>query len=137
MTISLRNPRQVARDVARGGAAISALLLIVTIGIAVGSDGQFAEAATAAGAVQIVEAPDSPAPGTPLSAGASNTPFGIRLPDGAACSGDSATGGYRVQSYMVPTSVDPATLVFGAAGPDPLGLGDNFAQALYDVDQNR
>ena len=34
----------------------------------------------------------------------SDTTFTLRLPAGAACTGDSANDGYRVQSYMVRAS---------------------------------
>ncbi len=43
---------------------------------------------------------------TPLVGPQSSTQqFGVALPAGAACSGDTATGGYKVVSYMIPQSV--------------------------------
>ena len=66
-----------------------------------------------------------------LNTGNSDTTFTLRLPAGAACTGDSANDGYRVQSYMVRASVNPSTLQFNAAGPTPGGLGASFSQPLF------
>jgi hypothetical protein len=55
------------------------------------------------------------------------------LPAGAACSGDGVAG-YRVQSYMVPTSVDPSTLTYDSGGPAPQTTGSNFRQPLFKSD---
>ncbi len=68
-----------------------------------------------------------------LASGNSGTDFTLRLPVGAACGGDSANDQYRVQSYMVPASVDPSTLTFGAGGPLPSGVGANYRQPLFDT----
>lgn len=65
------------------------------------------------------------------SSGSSGTSFTLSLPSGAACPGDSPNDGYRWQTYMVPSSVDPATLTFGSSGPLPTGVGANFRQPLY------
>jgi len=51
----------------------------------------------------------------------SNTPFSIGLPSGAACPGDSngslSGRSYKVQTFILPTSVDlPTTLAFQASG---------------------
>src|SRR5262245_17491861 len=46
------------------------------------------------------------------TSGASNTDFTITVPGPAKCSGDTATQGYRVFSYVVPSSVNPETLNF-------------------------
>jgi len=104
--------------------------------------------ATAAAIVPLLGAPVASAAGVPqpggasvraaggavaLSSGNSDTTFTLRLPAGASCGGDSANDGYRVQSYMVPASVDPATLTFNAAGPIPNTLGAGFRQPLYDT----
>lgn len=66
--------------------------------------------------------------GSPLREGGSATAFSFRLPRGASCQRDSAEGGYRVQSYMVPARDDPGSLVYTDAGPDGPG---RFP--LYDV----
>jgi hypothetical protein len=65
------------------------------------------------------------------TSGGSSSPFTITLPNAAACSGDSASGGYKVQSYMVPQGVDPGTLAYGNAGPTPTATGANFRKPLY------
>lgn len=71
----------------------------------------------------------------PVSGGGPDTPFSIRLPEGAACPGDSANEGYRVQSYMVPSSVPPAEVDYDGLGPAPNAFGDRatFRQPLYDT----
>lgn len=72
-----------------------------------------------------------PASKAGLSTGASKTAFGLDLGANAACPGDSANDGYRVQSYMVPATVDPAILRFGSSGPLPTATGSAFRQPLY------
>ncbi len=59
------------------------------------------------------------------------TPFSLRLPDGAECPGDSANDQWRTQSFLVPATVDPAEIVFGVN--DPEGEGN---WSLYDVQTN-
>ncbi|MGO8870979.1 MAG: putative Ig domain-containing protein [Acidimicrobiales bacterium] len=58
---------------------------------------QQAEASTLNGVATIAK------PGllTPLPSGGSTTPFTVTLPPNAACTGDTATGGYHVYSYLV------------------------------------
>ncbi|MBI4934306.1 MAG: fibronectin type III domain-containing protein, partial [Actinobacteria bacterium] len=53
----------------------------------------------------------SPASGT----GATN--FTLNPPSGAACPGDSASGGYSWQTFLVSTTVDPATLTYVGGFP--------------------
>ncbi|MDP1818337.1 MAG: fibronectin type III domain-containing protein [Acidimicrobiales bacterium] len=103
--------------------------------------------AVAAAVVPLLSAPAAGAAGVPqpggasvrtpggaaaLDSGTSASTFTLRLPNGASCGGDSANDDYRVQSYMVPASVDPSTLTFNAAGPIPNTLGAGFRQPLYD-----
>ena len=52
-----------------------------------------------------------------LTSGDSATTFTLRLPSNAACPGDSTNDGYRWQTYMVPSSVNPNSLTFNSAGP--------------------
>lgn len=82
---------------------------------------------TAAGQARVVD----PATSDDLRSGGSTTPWTLRLPTAAACSGDSANNGYQVYSYIVPSSVDPATLTFNPnTGPErPAG---SFAYPLVD-----
>ena len=58
-------------------------------------------------------------PMVPVTSGGSNTSFRFNLPPGAACTGDSANAGYRIQSYLVPQSVNLDTLRFDSEGPLP------------------
>jgi hypothetical protein len=83
--------------------------------------------AGAAGSVEIT-APS----GGELRTGGSSTAFRIKLDRQAACTGDSANAGYRIQSYLVPESVDPGTLTFDAGvGPSP--VDGQFRAALYET----
>lgn len=65
---------------------------------------------------------------TPVTSGNSSTKFTLKLPQGAACTQDSANFGFRVNTYMVPASVDPNALAFGSDGP----LGPPSHQPLFD-----
>ncbi len=49
--------------------------------------------------------------------GNSDTVLTILPPSGAACPGDTATNGYRVQTFFVDNSIDPATLTYDTDGP--------------------
>jgi hypothetical protein len=81
--------------------------------------------------LQIVVPPPGPTAGQLLTSGGSATVFALNLPNGASCSGDTASGGYVINSYMVPASVDPATLSFDSNGPTPFGTGANLRVPLY------
>ncbi|MBV9663095.1 MAG: hypothetical protein JOZ37_03935, partial [Actinobacteria bacterium] len=74
--------------------------------------------------------------GANLQSGNGATNWTLRLPAGASCPGDGPNDGYRWQTYMVPSSVDPATLTFDSAGPVPNGFGASFRQPLYDTTSN-
>lgn len=91
-----------------------------------------APAAFAAGTLQGSGQVTNPS-GAPLASGGSATAFQLRLPLGASCGGDSTNSSYRVQSYMVPNTVDPSTLQFNASGPVPNAVGASFRQPLYDT----
>jgi hypothetical protein len=82
--------------------------------------------ATSAGSLTVV---DSSGQGNLLSSGGSATGFNLIPPVGAACTGDSASGGYRVQSYMVPSTTNPSTLTFDSQGP--VNAGGTFPAPLY------
>ncbi len=121
------NIRRVARDLARIGAAMSAVIGVTSL-----RAGRHASAAGVdAGALQVLVPPGTAAQGQPLAAGGSATPFALAPPAGAACTGDSATGGYRVQSYIVPAGVDPGTLTFDSSGPAPQGTGVDLRLPLF------
>lgn len=66
-----------------------------------------------------------------ITKGDSATPFSIRLPGKAECPGDSADGGYRVQSFLVPVKDDPGALTYRSVMP--VGEG---RYALYDIHTN-
>ena len=54
---------------------------------------------------------------TPLTAGGSATQFGVLLPAGARCPGDTAKDGYHVFSYLVPKGVSPTQVSFRGIVP--------------------
>jgi hypothetical protein len=61
----------------------------------------------------------------PLTSGGSGTLFTVNLPAGAACSGDSASGGYHVFSYLVPLGTSITGLTFVGGNPSAgFGLVD-------------
>lgn len=74
-----------------------------------------------------------PLSGTLLSSGGSSTAFSFGLPEGAGCQEDSATGEYRVQSYMVMGETDITALQFDSIGPRPAAVGNGFTQPLFDA----
>lgn len=88
--------------------------------------------ATRVGDAEVITPIDAPSSaGQRLGTGTTLTAFSLRLPTGASCRGDSANDGYRVQSYMVPARIDPASLTFGSVGPVPPGTGAAFRQPLF------
>jgi hypothetical protein len=128
------------REIVRACAILAVAVMAVTIVSAVRSSSHV-DAATNAGALQILTGPDAPVTGVPLAGGNSNTRFNLEPPAGAACTGDSATGGYRIQTFMVPAAVDVNTLTFDANGPTPFTTGAAlrvplFAQGTPFVDGN-
>jgi hypothetical protein len=119
--------RRVARDVARAGTAVSAAMLVLTVVAALGSAEPHASAATVvnAGTLSLID----PTSKLDITTGGATTAFEIKPPTGAACPGDTASGGYKVNSYLVPLTIDPATLAFNNTGPTSATPG--FVQALY------
>ena len=115
-----RTLKKIWSGVALGAAATGALT-------ALGSTPAAFAAGANAGAVTIV----NPAGGAQLNSGNSNTNFRFSLPSGAACTGDSPNAGYRIQSYLVPQSVDPSTLQFDSSGPVP--VAGQFRAPMYDT----
>jgi hypothetical protein len=54
---------------------------------------------------------------TPLNSGGSATTYGVLLPSGASCPGDTAHDGYHVFSYLVPEGVSPTAVSFKTGDP--------------------
>ena len=54
---------------------------------------------------------------TPLRSGGSATTYGVALPAGAACPGDTAHDGYLVYSYLVPAGASPTEVSFRTGLP--------------------
>ena len=92
---------------AAGGLCAVAMSLVTALGTA-----PMAGAATAGAEVLVT-------PGTtrPLSSGASTTPYGVVLPPGATCPGDTAHDGYHVYSYLVPQGASPTDVSFRTGIP--------------------
>ena len=59
--------------------------------------------AATAGTATIIQ-PDT---GAPLDSGGSGTAYGVGLPSGASCPGDTAHQGYHVYSYLIPAGHNP------------------------------
>jgi hypothetical protein len=131
--IPVSNPPQsrFARPLVRATAILGAALLTLTVVSAIRTGSRASAAGANAGPLQVLVPPGQPTAGQPLNAGGSGTAFALAPPTGASCTGDSATGGYRVQSYMVPASVNPSTLTFDANGPVPAGIGANLRLPLF------
>ncbi|MBU6316659.1 MAG: hypothetical protein KGR47_09150 [Acidobacteria bacterium] len=66
--------------------------------------------------------------GVQLSKGGSTTEFSLALPDDASCPGDSRNDNWRVQTFIVPTDVDPGSVEYGPNGPT-----GKHQWALYDT----
>ena len=91
------------------------LFAVILALLGVGATAGSAAAATAGPALVVT-------PGTihPLLGGGSTTPFGLALPPGARCPGDSTVRPwYQVDSYLVPKGTNPATINFKALFPTP------------------
>ena len=61
--------------------------------------------------------------------GNSGTTFSLLPPSGSVCPGDSATGGYRWQTFFVASATDPGTLTYNGSGP--VAQGGAFTQPLF------
>ncbi len=99
--------RRRAREACRAAAVLSVCMLALSVWtLVVGGRSPAAAAATGQG-------PAAMSPET----GDSGTPFTLGLPQGAKCPGDSATDGYRWQTFLVPSSADLSTMQFNSIGP--------------------
>ena len=76
----------------------------------------------------VVVAGDGPNAGKQIADGKGSTSFSFILQGKSECQGDSAEGNYRIQSFIVPQTVDPKTQRFEST--KPAGEGN---WALYDV----
>jgi hypothetical protein len=65
-----------------------------------------------------------------LSGGGSETQFTVDLPAQAACSGDTATDGYHVFSYLLPKGTSVQSITFSSSGPSA-GLGFADGSGYY------
>jgi hypothetical protein len=99
------------------GRALVAIVGLLGLSVAPAS-----AAGASAGAVTVTDSNGSPAVG-----GGSATPFALRPPQGAACAGDSSSGGWRVQSFMVSSGISVAGLAF----PLDESTGATFRAYLY------
>lgn len=129
----LPSRRRRLRNLARFACGVSAVMLVASVSMSIEAPQRAGAAGVPSGAVVILVPPGTPTAGTPLNAGGSATAFALIPPQGAACSGDSATGQYKVQTYMVPVSVEPSTLTFDSFGPLPAASGANYRQPLYSA----
>jgi predicted phage tail protein len=120
MTFRTRRKRELVALGTIGALAAAALVTAV-------STGPQAEAVgTNAGALVV-----KTGGGAALTTGGSSTQFTLAVPVGAACTGDSATGGYRVQSFIVPAATDLSLLTFNNSGPVLPGAAAGFKAPLY------
>jgi hypothetical protein len=80
-----------------------------------------ASAATLGGTATIAD----PSTNQPLASGSSTTSFTVTLPANAACSGDTATDGYHVYSYLVQKGTPVTGVTFVNFPSTGYGLVDN------------
>jgi hypothetical protein len=96
----------------RRGLVAAVLVTLATVAVALGTP-QVAGAATAGAEVVVT-------PGTTraLASGGSTTPYGVVLPAGASCPGDTAHDGYHVFTYLVPGNASPTEVSFRTGDPN-------------------
>jgi hypothetical protein len=58
-----------------------------------------------------------PNTGAPLASGGSGTAYGVSLPSGASCPGDTAHQGYHVYSYLIPAGHTPTEVSYKGEFP--------------------
>jgi len=89
-----------------GGAALATMAVVMVT-----------PATVWAGATASTEVITEPGVPTPLAAGGSAAPYGVDLPSGASCPGDTAHQGFHIYSYLVPKGVPPAVVSFKTGDP--------------------
>jgi hypothetical protein len=102
---ALARRRIAGRGLAMGLAAAAAAIWLVGAPVTAG--------AATAGTAEIIV----PGQTTPLKSGGSATSYGVALPAGASCPGDTAHQGYHVYSYLVPAGVSPTAVSFRTGDP--------------------
>jgi hypothetical protein len=105
-TVKQRSIRHLAARAAVVGTVVAALA---------GSYGAAAAGASTLGGTATITDPGNAQ--APLPSGAAAKVFSVVLPNLAACPGDSQSGGYRVQSYLVHSGTDVSTLKFTGGQP--------------------
>lgn len=112
----------------RAGIAVAVASALPLVIAPLGADAQSIDDPVDLGSIAIVL---GDRPTQQVDEAGSGEEFGIRLPPGASCPGDSANDQWRVQTFIVPASEDPASLTYDAVGP----VGDGL-WALYGTDTN-
>ena len=130
---------RLGRDLALVVALLSAAMLVVTAVTLAGAPR--AAAATNAGEVSFATPAGAGGPAgggasEPVTSGGSALPIALVLPAAAACTGDSAGGGFRVQTFMVPATADLATLKFNSNGPVKPGDASGIWYPLFSTASN-
>ena len=115
--------RRIGRNASAGGALVAAGMLTLSIVGAVSNPGSDVVQAAAAGTPPVAQSILSP------TSGNSSTVFELDPAATAAnCEQDSATGGWRWQTFMTSAANDPATLTYdGTVGP----IGPGLTQPLW------
>ncbi len=112
--------RKLWRNICAAGAALSAAMFGVSVAGVLSAGALPAGTAPTAGFTITPASGDS---GTEIS-------FNLSSPNNA-CPGDSATGDFRWQTYMVPASVDAATLTYNSNSGLIPPAGVTFAGPMY------
>ncbi len=104
-----RTPRRPTRGHVRRFATLAVAVLAATATVVT-----VAATATPAGASTVngIATIASPGTTTALTSGGSTAPFTVSLPSQSACTGDTATDGYHVYSYLVPEGTDLSGVTF-------------------------
>ncbi len=123
----MSHDRSACRYAARPPARVAGALVLVPVLVAA----WLSAVPATAGADVVVGSAAITRPGTttPLNSGGSGTLYGVVLPSGAGCPGDTAHQGYHLFSYLVPKAVSPASISFKRGRPDE-GLG-YIAYGMY------
>lgn len=119
--------RRRARDLARAATLCSAAMFV--LGLSQLGDGR--AVAAPAGALTIVKGAN-PGAGGLLQNGGTATVFALNPPAGAACTGDGPAG-YRIQTFIVSSSISVDAMKFDGAGPSPSSLGGPVRVPLFSA----